>query len=88
MNGLGRVRRLLGLGTGNTRPAPLGPGGGGEEQDFGIFVVDDGGQILASAYGTIGAGCCQMHTAVGRRCAPRSWAAAQALMGEAEDEAR
>ena len=87
MNGLGRVRRLLGLGTANTRPAPLGPGGGGEEQDFGIFVVDDGGQILASAYGTIGAGCCQMH-ALWVDDALRGRGLARALMGEAEDEAR
>ncbi len=61
--------------------------GVGEEQDFGIFVRDDDGQILAGVCGTIWGGCCQVH-ALWVDDALRGRGLARALMAEAEDEAR
>ena len=36
--------------------------GAGEEEEFGIFVRDDAGQIVAGTSGSIWGGCCQIHT--------------------------
>jgi GNAT superfamily N-acetyltransferase len=35
--------------------------GAGDEQDFGIFVRDDDGRILAGVSGSTWGGCCQVH---------------------------
>jgi len=35
--------------------------GAGEEEEFGIFIRDDAGQIVAGASGSIWGGCCQIH---------------------------
>jgi GNAT superfamily N-acetyltransferase len=36
--------------------------GAGEEEEFGIFVRDDGGRIVAGASASVWGGCCQIHT--------------------------
>jgi len=46
---------------GGTRHDPAAVGAG-EEEEFGIFVRDDAGRIVAGASGSIWGGCCQIHT--------------------------
>ena len=36
--------------------------GAGEEEEFGIFVRDDAGRIVAGASASVWGGCCQIHT--------------------------
>ena len=36
--------------------------GVGDEEEFGIFVRDGAGRIVAGASGSVWGGCCQMHT--------------------------
>ncbi len=50
--------------------------GVGEEQDFGIFVRDDDGQLLAGAHGTSWGGCCQVHALWVDDAAAGAWAGA------------
>jgi GNAT superfamily N-acetyltransferase len=42
--------------------AAVAAAGAGQEEEFGIFVRDDAGQILAGTSGSIWGRCCQIHT--------------------------
>lgn len=46
----------------NLAAAAVAAVGAGEEEEFGIFVRDDDGRIVAGASGSIWGGCCQIHT--------------------------
>ena len=61
--------------------------GVGVEREFGIFVRDEGGQVVAGASGSTWGGCCQVH-AVWVDDQLRGRGLARALMAEAEAEAR
>lgn len=61
--------------------------GVGEEQDFGIFVREADGRIIAGASGTIWGGCCQIHV-VWVDVAHRGRGLARRLLAETEAEAR
>jgi len=58
----------------------------GAEEDFGIFVRDDG-RIVAGVSGTIWGGCCQVHV-VWVEGSLRDRGLGRALMAEAKSEAR
>jgi GNAT superfamily N-acetyltransferase len=66
--------------------AAVAAAGVGEEQEFGIFVRDDG-RVVAGASGSIWGDCCQVH-AVWVDDHLRGRGLARALMAEAEAEAR
>jgi len=57
--------------------------GAGDEEEFGIFVRDDAGRIVAGASGSIWGGCCQIH-AVWVDGPQRGHGLATELMAEAE----
>jgi GNAT superfamily N-acetyltransferase len=61
--------------------------GAGEEEEFGIFVRDDAGRIVAGASASVWGGCCQIHTlwVDGPR---RGHGLATELMAEVEATAR
>ena len=61
--------------------------GVGEEEEFGIFVRDDAGRILAGASGSVWGGCCQIH-ALWVDGPQRGHGLARELMAEAEAVAR
>ena len=61
--------------------------GAGLEREFGIFVRDESGQVVAGASGSTWGGCCQVH-AVWVDDPLRGRGPARALMAEAEAEAR
>jgi GNAT superfamily N-acetyltransferase len=61
--------------------------GAGEEEEFGIFVRDDTGRIVAGASGSVWGGCCQMHT-LWVDGPQRGHGLATELMTEAEATAR
>lgn len=61
--------------------------GAGEEREFGIFVRDGDGDILAGASGTTWGGCCQVH-AVWVDGSLRGRGMARALMARVEEVAR
>jgi len=61
--------------------------GVGEEEEFGIFVRDDVGRILAGASGSVWGGCCQIH-ALWVDGPQRGHGLARELMAEAEAVAR
>ena len=61
--------------------------GAGDEEEFGIFVRDDAGQIGAGASGNTWGGCCQIH-ALWVDGPLRGHGLARALMAEAEAVAR
>jgi GNAT superfamily N-acetyltransferase len=60
--------------------------GAGDEQEFGIFVRDNG-HVIAGASGSTWGGCCQVH-AVWVDPSIRGLGIARGLMAEAEAEAR
>jgi GNAT superfamily N-acetyltransferase len=59
----------------------------GEEKDFGIFVRDSTGQIVAGASGSTWGGCCQIHT-LWVDGPQRGHGLAHELMAQAEATAR
>jgi GNAT superfamily N-acetyltransferase len=59
----------------------------GEEEDFGIFVRDGNGQIVAGASGSTWGGCCQVHT-LWVDGPQRGHGLARELMAQAEATAR
>jgi len=61
--------------------------GVGEEEDFGIFVRDDSGRIVAGASGSTWGGCCQIHT-LWVDGPQRGHGLARQLMAKAESVAR
>jgi len=61
--------------------------GAGDEEEFGIFVRDDAGQIVAGASGSTWGGCCQIH-ALWVDVPQRGHGLARRLMAEAEAVAR
>ena len=61
--------------------------GAGDEEEFGIFVRNDGGQIVAGASGSTWGGCCQIHT-LWVDGPQRGHGLARELMAEAEAVAR
>ena len=61
--------------------------GVGAEREFGIFVRDEGGQVVAGASGSTWGGCCQVH-AVWVDDPLRGRGLARALMAAVEAEAR
>lgn len=61
--------------------------GVGEEEEFGIFVRDDDGRIVAGASGSVWGGCCQIH-ALWVDGPQRGRGLAKDLMAEAEAMAR
>ena len=61
--------------------------GAGDEEEFGIFVRDDAGQIVAGAFGSVWGGCCQIHTLWVDR-PQRGHGLATQLVAEAEATAR
>ena len=61
--------------------------GAGDEKEFGIFVRDDAGQIVAGASGSTWGGCCQIH-ALWVDGPQRGHGLARELMAEAEAVAR
>ena len=67
--------------------AAVAAAGVGEEQEFGIFVRDDAGRIVAGASGSVWGGCCQIHT-LWVDGPQRGHGLARELMAEAEAMAR
>jgi GNAT superfamily N-acetyltransferase len=67
--------------------AAIAAAGAGNDQEFGIFVRDDEGQILAGISGLVWAGCCELQAMWVDRSL-RGRGLARALMAAAEDEAR
>ena len=67
--------------------AAIAAAGVGDDQEFGIFVRDDHGQILAGISGIIWAGCCELQ-AMWVHSSLRGRGLARELMTAAEDEAR
>ena len=61
--------------------------GAGEEEEFGIFVRDDAGRIVAGASASVWGGCCQIHTLWVDR-PQRGHGLATQLVAEAEATAR
>ncbi|MGZ4415201.1 MAG: GNAT family N-acetyltransferase [Gaiellaceae bacterium] len=59
----------------------------GDDEEFGIFVRDDEGRILAGICGMVWGGCCELH-AMWVDESLRGRGLARALMSAAEDEAR
>ena len=54
--------RDLGLLEEKLAAAAVAAVGAGAEEEFGIFVRDDAGRIVAGASGSVWGGCCQIHT--------------------------
>ena len=54
--------RDLGLLEEKLAAAAVAAVGAGAEEEFGIFVRDGAGRIVAGASGSVWGGCCQMHT--------------------------
>jgi GNAT superfamily N-acetyltransferase len=67
--------------------AAIAAAGAGDDQEFGIFVRDDQGEILAGISGLVWAGCCELQAMWVDRSL-RGRGLARALMAAAEDEAR
>ena len=67
--------------------AAVAAAGVGAEREFGIFVRDDSGQVVAGASGSTWGGCCQVH-AVWVDDPLRGRGLARALMAATEAEAR
>jgi GNAT superfamily N-acetyltransferase len=67
--------------------AALAAVGAGGEEEFGIFVRDGAGQIVAGASGSTWGGCCQIHT-LWVDGPQRGHGLARELMAEAEAVAR
>lgn len=67
--------------------AAVAAAGVGDEQEFGIFLRDDGGKVVAGASGSIWGSGCQVH-AVWVDDRARGRGLGQALMAKAEAEAR
>ena len=67
--------------------AAIAAAGVGDDQEFGIFVRDDQGQILAGISGIIWGGCCELQ-AMWVHNSLRGRGLARELMTAAEDEAR
>ena len=67
--------------------AAIAAAGMGDDQEFGIFVRDDQGRILAGISGIIWAGSCELQ-AMWVDPSLRGQGLARALMSAAEDEAR
>ncbi len=61
--------------------------GVGEEQEFGLFVRDDAGRVLAGISGIVWGGCCELH-AMWVSESLRGRGLARALVAGAESEAR
>jgi GNAT superfamily N-acetyltransferase len=61
--------------------------GVGEEQEFGIFLRDDAGRMLAGVSGIVWGGCCELH-AMWVAESLRGRGLARALIAAAEAEAR
>ena len=61
--------------------------GVGEEQEFGLFVRDDAGRVLAGISGIVWGGCCELH-AMWVDKSLRGRGLARALVAGAESEAR
>ena len=61
--------------------------GAGEEEEFGIFVRDDAGRIVAGASASVWGGCCQIHT-LWVDSPQRGHGLATELVAEAEATAR
>ena len=67
--------------------AAIAAAGAGDDQEFGIFVRDDEGQVLAGISGIVWAGCCELQ-AMWVHQSLRGRGLARELMTKAEDEAR
>ena len=67
--------------------AAIAAAGVGDDREFGIFVRDDEGQILAGISGLVWAGCCELQ-AMWVHGSLRGRGLARELMTAAEDEAR
>jgi GNAT superfamily N-acetyltransferase len=67
--------------------AAIAAAGMGDDQEFGIFVRDDQGRILAGISGILWASCCELQ-AMWVDPSHRGRGLARALMTAAEDEAR
>ncbi len=61
--------------------------GVGQEQEFGLFVRDDAGRVLAGISGIVWGGCCELH-AMWVDKSLRGRGLARALVAGAESEAR
>ena len=61
--------------------------GVGDEQEFGLFVRDDAGRVLAGISGIVWGGCCELH-AMWVDKSLRGRGLARALVAGAESEAR
>lgn len=71
----------------NLAAAAVAAVGMGEEEEFGIFVRDDNGRIVAGTSGSTWGGCCQIHT-LWVDSPQRGHGLARELMAEAEAMAR
>jgi GNAT superfamily N-acetyltransferase len=66
--------------------AAVAAAGMGDEEEFGIFVRDDGGRVVAGVFGIVWGGCCEL-PAMWVDAPLRGRGLARALMAAAEAEA-